>query len=463
VLARGENRVWPHPSLELRVTGATTAVLALDADRRPLAPPWRALSTLRLDETPPDLARLVVVAWGFATPPTTEVVGLGPLAPLALTGETALVLAEVYRHGGGWKLRHVGQGYAGGLAELARALGAPPPPQPAAEPAAPAAPVPDPVRHLAMVLDDAAKATASVESTLDFARRRLEQELDLDDPRLRTATDSEPQRRHDAMVAEARRRYAGDTAQLARELADLEPTLPAALARWDAPAWSTSSLTGGTLAVRVGELSPAEAPELGVPLVFSMPLSQPLWLDLAELDERTAADAVRGLAVRLAVAAAPGVRVSVVDVGGRLDLPSSPGRLEVHHDAGSAARALQEHVEHLDLVEMALSGGHLEDLPPQHRPGRALVLHDVPTGLSEDVVRALLALSRRGPRAGLSVVLSGQPAADGLLAEVAADCLRLPGSGGELYDAVRALTWTFAADPGPTGPAARQSLSGLRP
>lgn len=37
--------------------------------------------------------------------------------------ETALIFGEVYRHGGEWKFRAVGQGYKGGLAPLARNYG----------------------------------------------------------------------------------------------------------------------------------------------------------------------------------------------------------------------------------------------------------------------------------------------------------------------------------------------------
>lgn len=63
--------------------------------------------------------------------------------------EAALILGEVYRHRGGWKIRSVAQGFAGGLGPLARSFGvavadeppttAPPPP-PAATPR-PLAPV----------------------------------------------------------------------------------------------------------------------------------------------------------------------------------------------------------------------------------------------------------------------------------------------------------------------------------
>ncbi|MEV0359486.1 TerD family protein [Nocardia sp. NPDC050697] len=64
-----------------------------------------------------------------------------------LSTETTVVLGEIYRRGGAWKLRNVGQGYASGLAGLATDYGitvddpgtpappAPPPPPPVAAPA----------------------------------------------------------------------------------------------------------------------------------------------------------------------------------------------------------------------------------------------------------------------------------------------------------------------------------------
>jgi len=37
--------------------------------------------------------------------------------------ETAMVFGDLYRHGGEWKFKAIGQGYAGGLGPLARSLG----------------------------------------------------------------------------------------------------------------------------------------------------------------------------------------------------------------------------------------------------------------------------------------------------------------------------------------------------
>ncbi|KMS73900.1 stress protein [Streptomyces viridochromogenes] len=68
-------------------------------------------------------------------------------APPRPRQETVLLLAEVYRRGGGWKLRALGQGYADGLAGLARDFGVdviedatPTPVQRTPTPSAPATP-----------------------------------------------------------------------------------------------------------------------------------------------------------------------------------------------------------------------------------------------------------------------------------------------------------------------------------
>ncbi|MEV4739138.1 TerD family protein [Streptomyces sp. NPDC049555] len=70
---------------------------------------------------------------------------IATFTPPQLATETALVIVEVYRRGGAWKVRAVGQGYADGLAGIATDFGVSveEPAAPAAAPAAvaPAAPV----------------------------------------------------------------------------------------------------------------------------------------------------------------------------------------------------------------------------------------------------------------------------------------------------------------------------------
>ncbi|WP_405623078.1 CAP domain-containing protein [Streptomyces sp. NBC_00076] len=80
--------------------------------------------------------------------PTLHVTGPGdrPLArftPPRPRQETVLLLAELYRRGDGWKLRALGQGYADGLAGLARDFGVDVADEPAPPPA-PTTPAPPP-------------------------------------------------------------------------------------------------------------------------------------------------------------------------------------------------------------------------------------------------------------------------------------------------------------------------------
>ncbi|MFH8791288.1 CAP domain-containing protein [Streptomyces sp. NPDC017941] len=99
------------------------------------------------------LGRLPAVALQVSGPRGEHVARFTPPRP---GHETVLLLAEIYRRGTGWKLRALGQGYADGLAGVARDFGldvaddgpAPPPPRvpPAARPGAspmarPAAPL----------------------------------------------------------------------------------------------------------------------------------------------------------------------------------------------------------------------------------------------------------------------------------------------------------------------------------
>ncbi|MGC4946955.1 TerD family protein [Streptomyces sp. DT224] len=78
--------------------------------------------------------------------------------PVDATTETAFVLGELYRRGGAWKFRAVGQGYASGLAGLATDFGItvdePAPPAPVA------APVPPPVRLTKITLTKTAPSVS---------------------------------------------------------------------------------------------------------------------------------------------------------------------------------------------------------------------------------------------------------------------------------------------------------------
>ncbi|MFD7920245.1 TerD family protein [Streptomyces sp. NPDC059740] len=127
--------------------------------------------TVDTAQVPADVEKVVVTASPDApgatfagTEPTATVTDaasgavLATFTPARLGPETALVCVEVYRRGGAWKVRAVGQGYADGLAGIATDFGvsveepaagpqppaaapqAPPAAPPAAPPQAPPAP-----------------------------------------------------------------------------------------------------------------------------------------------------------------------------------------------------------------------------------------------------------------------------------------------------------------------------------
>ncbi|MEV0028333.1 AIM24 family protein [Nocardia sp. NPDC050793] len=201
-LARGENRPAPGDLMTVTVT-CTAAVdvsaLLLNAAGRvrsdgdfvffnqPVGPgvTYRHgrgagdMVDVRTSALPADVDKVVVTASLDGSGPRTFA-GVGSLTATigsdsdavtfpvtGLSTEAAVVCVEIYRRGGGWKIRAVGQGYDDGLAGIARAFGvnvddpgpaqsapppAAPPPYPAAPPAYPSAPppahpAPPPVHH----------------------------------------------------------------------------------------------------------------------------------------------------------------------------------------------------------------------------------------------------------------------------------------------------------------------------
>ncbi|MGV9993675.1 TerD family protein [Streptomyces sp. NPDC003374] len=112
------------PGVEVSRQAAADHRLALDLGAMPEAV-HRITVLLALPATPGGPARFGTVAAPFAA-----VTGLdgGELASYTLTGldaESAVIALELYRRQGAWKVRAVGQGYAGGLAELLADQGLP--------------------------------------------------------------------------------------------------------------------------------------------------------------------------------------------------------------------------------------------------------------------------------------------------------------------------------------------------
>ncbi|KAB1978750.1 TerD family protein [Streptomyces triticiradicis] len=163
-LVRGQNHPLPEVRLEVRISagkpivaGATLSdeqgrVRGVEWVAHPGAPTLPGLEVSKqaaadhrlafdLDALPEDVHRVSVllalptgvggpVRFGAVAAPFVAVTGLDGLevASYTLTGldtESAVVALELYRRQGAWKVRAVGQGYAGGLAELLTDQGLP--------------------------------------------------------------------------------------------------------------------------------------------------------------------------------------------------------------------------------------------------------------------------------------------------------------------------------------------------
>ncbi|WP_051716443.1 TerD family protein [Streptomyces sp. NRRL F-5727] len=113
-------------------SGAVRLIGQVRSEGRRRVADWLEIDTARMD---PGVQRIVIAAavdegtFGQVPGLSVQAVGAGTGEQFALyeiegaTTETAFVLGEFYRRDGGWRFRAVGQGYASGLAGLAKDFG----------------------------------------------------------------------------------------------------------------------------------------------------------------------------------------------------------------------------------------------------------------------------------------------------------------------------------------------------
>ncbi|MEV8512050.1 TerD family protein [Dactylosporangium sp. NPDC051484] len=402
-----------------------------------------------------------------------------------LSAERAVIAWELYRRGGGWKIRAVGQGYSGGLAELAVVHGVdveqdePPPASAESYRPAPAVPAPPvggvPQERLCEqvrgVFEDAARSAYALRSAIGYAAQRRDDEISelLADPRFRNSPETasaraEADRRHDELVSRAESDHRRDVAQLVSELRGLAVTLPAPMAGWDSPAWRGRLPPPTTAAaIRVGELHVPEAPQLRIPLLFRLPLTRALWIDSANVDRPAAVSMARSIVVRLLAAHPAGwLGVSVADLAGggtaalALDPTGAPGSGRLSPPVATTPQQLNALLDNLvdrvDLVQMAMRAGTVGTLPGTIDGGRRLlVLHDFPYGFDERSVAQLQYLLSEGPAAGVHLLMVADPADSSTLGPLISamwrSMSRLPVvSDDHMGDPWVGLTWTFTPD-----------------
>ncbi len=287
------------------------------------------------------------------------------LAAFRLAGlgaESAVAALEFYRRNGAWRVRAVGQGYAGGLERMFDDYGLPAPArlaadvaaavraagQPATAPTghdaaesrtlglpaqrngapAPAADLPDPGEPVAGdapgwtmeerlynqvwgMFEDLTRRIAAYRSAVDFAESRLERELDelLADRATRNGPAAEAvreraQARRDELADQARACLDHDLGQLTAESQVVEAALPPQFAGWESPVWHGYGAPAGIpMAVRLGDIHLPEVPELRIPMLVRLPLERGLWIDSGALADAEA-DLARRRATEVAVALA---------------------------------------------------------------------------------------------------------------------------------------------------------------
>ncbi|MFI9507135.1 TerD family protein [Nocardia sp. NPDC052566] len=449
--------------------------------------------TIRLTEVRGDARSVLLVVSADPAAParsgglgtvTARLTGNGaPLAEFITTpafGEDALICLELYRRGDGWKVRAIGQGYAGGLAVLLTAHGVEVDGEPedespevtpasaahtmSAPPAAVAGGAPLEVEHglerLWMIFEDAARSAAALVSSLDYAARRLDNELSaaVSDPATRNTPAAEAarqaaQRRSDELIAQAEGNHHRDSTHLMREIADADRILPPALASWDSPAWDGEAVPSD--GIRLGELYALDRGRLRVPYCVPIPLTRPLWIDTET--SAAAAPVVGALLARL-IAAAPD-RHTVIDM---IDLTRSftgfAGLLTPmlygppitdHSDISARLQAL---VDAAELAEIAYNSNAFTP-PTEHR---VLLAADFPHGYQASDVTRIGLLMARGELIGLSIVIVGtdeSDSPDSTLAMLAQNCRHLPTiEGTPLFDPWTGSPWLLDLDLLPTEP-----------
>ncbi|MBF6356638.1 TerD family protein [Nocardia higoensis] len=337
-------------------------------------------------------------------------------------GESALICLELYQRGSEWKVRAVGQGYAGGLPVLLPAHGvevdepesgqdASPRRTHTPEGGGPAVEVGYGLERLWMIFEDAARSAAALVAARDYAAKRLDDELSaaVSDPATRNTLAAEEarqaaQRRAEELAVTAEGNHRRDSEQLMRELAEAEQRLPPALAAWHSPAWQDPPAPAD--GIRIGELHAPDRGVLRIPYCVPVPLTRPLWIDT---DVPAAAAPVVGALLARLLAVDPGTRtrIDVIDLTGAYTalLPAlapvlAGPPITDHTLISERVRALAEAAE---LAEMAYQGGAFTP-PAEHR---VLVVSDFPHGYQAIDAARLLTLTRCGDLIGLSILIVG--------------------------------------------------------
>lgn len=379
----------------------------------------------------------------------------------------AVICIELYRRGPRWKMRAVGQGYASGLAEMARAHGIPEPNRPPAAPVPAADALPnaaqiiplgdqDPLERITMIYEDAARSTAALNTAYGFAENRRDTEMTaaIADPSTRNSTASqqaqaEAQRRYDEVIATATADYQRDAAHLIAELAALDHELPAALAPFTATTWQQRPQP--CHGIRLGTLSVPAAGPLSIPLCLPLPLRRPLWIDT---QNAAAATPVASALLARLLAAAPQTSVDVIDLAATLAPLTKQLSPCMPRPAVTSRTDVTERL-HALVCESDLTALQKDSAPPAGVTG-ITVITDPGYGFPPEACSAIVQLLNSGTGHALVLIGDHRDSASSpqpLLREIADYSHRIPldADDAAVADPWTGTPWRFVPDTMATG------------
>jgi hypothetical protein len=418
----------------------TTYALLIDEHQQALV-----INDVQLDlsRLPSSVARIVCVAdWESTVPQSVSaslVNGLGPggvsATPSSVRAasfeliidqhqvQPATVFFELYRRRGAWKVRAIGQGYAGGRTELLADYGLPPTSLPATGEHQTAGLTldADPLERMWMIFEDAARTTAAFTSAREYADVRLDDELSeaIANPATRHTEAAErsaakAHSRRDELVAQARTNYERDASYLRTELQELDRLLPPSMASWASSSWRSATAGTSCGAIRLGEVLAPDIGDLRVPFCVKAPLRRPVWL--SSNTSAAAEPVVAAMVLRLLAATpSPAPHLDVVDLSGGL-------RGVTDHLSGYMPRGVVTDHRNLaatiDAIAMALDVSALTaQAENQHPPAGIVVLSDFGFGLGHDALEPLSKLVSLIGDGRLSVVVVGEAPGDQSMVE----------------------------------------------
>ncbi|MCP9274107.1 TerD family protein [Mycolicibacterium arenosum] len=479
-LVAGQNVEWGSRSVEFRAPAGVDGVAALAVNEQGRADaPERLIVTGRpigggialrdnvihvdLDVVDDAVQRVLCIAYTGGPRPGAFDCAIGDVTFAVSDPFPATVCFEVYRRGPTWKLRAVGQGYAGGLPELLAAHGltgsaiptaaAPPAVEPDQPPQPSPGPTVEPLQRIWMIYEDAARISAAFLSAREYATSRLDDELSaaIADPATRntpaaTAASNSAHQRHDELIARARADYDRDSTYLVNELREVDDTLPPSMASWKSPAWRRRPEAGD--AVRIGSLSNAELGPLSIPFCVPAPLRRPMWIETVE--SSAAVPVLTALVLRLLAASPhPAPTLDVIDLAGGLHALSHPlaHRMvrPVVSDSADIAPRLKELVDAADLAEMRLG------VDGQRSPASVVVFADFGFGLPPEALGDVIALAAKSGL-GSSLLIVGENNWDGTdsrMRELSEYSQHIVITDGVMLDPWTRNPWTFVPDTAP--------------